>query len=167
MKRIILWLDQYFEESIMLTLLSVMLILMGLQVFMRYAVARSLSWPEEIIRYSFIWFVFIGISYSVKHNIHLKVDLLEMAIPRFKGVLLFLQDIVFFAFCVFMIRPALSGVGMLLRSGQSSAALGVPMWLVYTSLLLGFALTIFRFIQKWWRRLRARYSSGTGQEASA
>ena len=68
-----MWLDKHFEESIMLFLLSVMVILMGLQVFMRYVIARSLSWPEEIIRFGFIWFAFL----SFRRVYHFRLCCLE------------------------------------------------------------------------------------------
>lgn len=167
MMKIVRWLDKYFEESVMLVLLGTMLILMGLQVFMRYVLARSLSWPEEMIRFIFIWFVFIGMSYCVRENIHLRVDLLEIGVPRLKKALNVVQDLVFFAFCAYMIRPALAGIGMLMRNGQTSPAMDIPMSLVYASLLLGFVLTMLRFVQKWYRQLRAAFGRAPGQEANA
>ena len=40
-------------------------------------------------------------------------------------------------------------MGMLIASGQKSPAMGVPMYLVYISLMGGFLLTIVRMIQKY------------------
>ena len=163
----IAWLDKHFEESIMLVLLATMLALMGLQVFMRYVVARSLSWPEEVIRFSFIWFGFLGMSYCVRENIHIRVELLENALPRIKMALNVLQDVVFFAFCAYMIRPALSSIGMLWSNNQTSPALNIPMYLVYTSLLTGFILTPFRLIQKWYRQICSICGRRPQKEAQA
>lgn len=151
MKKVLLWLDKYMEECVMLVLLAGMVFLMGLQIFMRYVMKASLPWPEELIRYMFIWFVFLGISYGVRYNIHLRVDLLEIGLPKLKPFLNFLQDVVFFAFCLYMIRPAYAAVRALVRNGQTSAAMDMPMYLVYVSLLIGFALTTFRFVQKYVR----------------
>lgn len=149
MKKILLWLDKYLEECFMLLLLSAMVILMGLQIFMRYVLKASLAWPEEMIRYMFIWFVFLGVSYGVRYNIHLRVDLLEIGLPKLKPVLNVLQDMVFLAFCVYMVQPAYAGVRALIRNGQTSAAMDMPMYLVYMSLFIGFILAIFRFVQKY------------------
>ena len=167
MKKVILWLDKYFEESIMLVLLAAMLMLMGLQVFMRYIVARSLSWPEEMIRFSFIWFVFLGMSYCARESIHLRIDLLEGGIPRIKKALNVFQDVVFFVFCIYMIRPALSGIGMQWRNNQTSPALNIPMYLVYSSLFVGLILTLFRLIQKWLRRICAASGGAPQREDQA
>lgn len=80
--RLLRWLDKYFEESLMLILLAAMVCIMGLQVFMRYVMQNSLSWPEEMTRYMFIWFVFLGISYGIRNDIHIRVNLLETFFPK-------------------------------------------------------------------------------------
>ena len=41
--KILRWLDKYFEEVIVLSLLAIMVIIMGIQVFMRYAVNYTCS----------------------------------------------------------------------------------------------------------------------------
>ncbi len=54
MKKIIHWLDEYLEESLLVILLAAMTVIMGVQVFCRYALSMSLSWSEELTRYLFI-----------------------------------------------------------------------------------------------------------------
>ena len=80
-------------------------IIMGIQVFMRYVLAKSLPWPEELTRYLFIWFVFLGISYGIRYNIHIKVDIIETVFPKVKPFLIVIQDLLFLTFCIMMIRP--------------------------------------------------------------
>lgn len=156
MKKWLLWLDKNFEESIMVVLLGSMVVIMGVQVFMRYVLSNSLAWPEELTRYLFIWFVFLGISYGIKNNVHLKVDLLEVILPGCKQVLCLVQDLLFLVFCLIMVQPSLSGVSLLMDSGQTSPAMQVPMFLIYISLLAGFLLAIFRLLQKHALRLLNR-----------
>ena len=87
LKKTLSWLDQHLEEVIIIILLGLMVIIMGIQVFMRYVLAKSLPWPEELTRYLFIWFVFLGISYGIRYNIHIKVDIIETVFPnKSKGV---------------------------------------------------------------------------------
>lgn len=149
MKKIILWLDKHLEESIMLVLLSGIVVIMGVQVFMRYVLKNSLAWPEELTRYLFIWFVFLGMGYGIRYDIHIRVDLLEVICPQMKKLLYVIQDLLFLGFCIFMIRPSINGVMMMVRTGQTSAAMNLPIYYVYISLLAGFILSIFRFIQKY------------------
>ena len=51
------WLDENLEEFLMVALLIAMTVIMGIQVFARYALGASLSWSEELTRYLFIWSV--------------------------------------------------------------------------------------------------------------
>ena len=46
MKKAIHWLDEYFEEFLMVLFLAAMTIIMGIQVFSRYILGISLSWSE-------------------------------------------------------------------------------------------------------------------------
>lgn len=147
--KVLRWLDRHFEETIMLILLAMIVVVMGIQVVMRYGLKSSLVWAEELSRYFFIWFVFMGISYGVRQNIHIKVDIIETVFPRTKRILGVLQDIAFLVFSVYMIQPGFKAMGMLIASGQKSPAMGVPMYLVYISLMGGFLLTIMRMIQKY------------------
>ena len=45
------WLDENLEEFLMVALLIAMTVIMGIQVFARYALGASLSWSEELTRY--------------------------------------------------------------------------------------------------------------------
>lgn len=146
---ILKWLDKYFEESIMLVLLAIMVIVMGLQVFMRYILNSSLAWPEEFTRYCFIWFVFLGIGYGIRYDIHIRVNIFETFFPKIEKALRIIQDLVFLGFCLYMIKPAYSGILMMIKTGQHSPAMQVPMYVVYCSLLFGIALALFRLIQKY------------------
>ena len=42
--------DEYLEMGICVTLISVIAVVLGLQVFMRYVMQNSLSWSEELAR---------------------------------------------------------------------------------------------------------------------
>lgn len=67
-------LEKNFEEIILMTLLVLMSIVLGLQIVARYVFNNSLSWSEELVRYLFIWSTFLGIPYSIKKGISIRVD---------------------------------------------------------------------------------------------
>ena len=149
LKRFLLWLNDHLEETLSIILLGFIVVIMGLQIFMRYVLSKSLSWPEEISRYLFIWFVFLGISYGIKHDVHIKVNIIESLFPKIKTILMIIQDFLFLFFCVYMLRPGVNVLKRLIATGQTSPALNIYMYLVYASLLVGFTLAIFRFLQKY------------------
>lgn len=72
--RIVRWLDEHIEEVLLVAFSVVMVVVIAMQVFMRYVMDNSLSWSEELARFCFIWLVYIGISYGVKKQRHIKVD---------------------------------------------------------------------------------------------
>lgn len=66
--KILKWLDNYLELTVSVFLMSLMTVLIFLQVIMRYVMHNSLSWSEELARYTFVWLIYIAISYGSKLN---------------------------------------------------------------------------------------------------
>lgn len=147
--KVIKWLDDNLEEKLMSLFLWAIVVIMGIQVVMRYVFKSSLSWSEEVSRYLFVWMVFTGISYGVKTGSHMRIDMLEHFFPKLKKGLGFLADACFLAFAVFMIKPGIKVINAIKLSGQTSPAAGIPMHYVYTGLLIGFSLVVIRTIQKY------------------
>ncbi|VYU36934.1 TRAP transporter small permease subunit [Clostridium butyricum] len=144
------WLDNYFEELLMIILLILMTFIMGVQVCSRYMFNNSLSWSEEVTRYLFIWSGFISISYCTKKCISIKIEQFVEAFPK-KGRAIFkiinhtIELIFFFYLMPFSILYLKSSI----ESGQVSPACGIPMYLVQSAPLIGFSLAIIRIIQRW------------------
>ena len=147
--KVLKWLDKNFEEKAMSVILWAIVVIMFIQVIMRYVFKSSLAWSEEVSRYLFIWMVFTGISYGVKNGLHMKIDLLEYFVPKLKKPLGIIADLAFFIFTCYMIKPGINVVKAIKASGQTSPAGEVPMEIVYTSLLIGFTLVVIRIIQKY------------------
>jgi tripartite ATP-independent transporter DctM subunit len=49
-----------------------------LQVFCRYVLNSALSWPEEMARFAFVWFVFLGTALVTRRARHITIDM----VPR-------------------------------------------------------------------------------------
>lgn len=145
--KVIKWLDKYFEEVLMAILLTVIVLVMFVQVFLRYIVGHALSFPEELCRYVFIWLSFLGISYSIRCRNSLQIDILETLIPRIKPILNLVANIIFFGFCVVMIWQGVISVAQIYNYNQTSAAMALPMWIVYAAFLVGCILSVIRLIQ--------------------
>lgn len=149
-KKIFKWLNENFEEFIMSGLLWMIVLIMGLQIIMRYIFSKSLSWSEELSRYFFIWFTFLGISFAVYKNTHIRLDIIEMLVPKLKKFIEYTGDLIVIIFAGFMIIPGISVIKFLATTNQTSAAMEVPMYLVYFSLLLALILTLIRYFQKYY-----------------
>ena len=90
------WLDENLEEFLMVALLIAMTVIMGIQVFARYALGASLSWSEELTRYLFIWSGFISVSYCTKKCISIKIEqfvaIVQSGEPHDRTCLVFISD---------------------------------------------------------------------------
>ena len=142
------WLDKYFENTIAVILLVVMTAAIFLQVVSR-TFDYSIAWTEELARYCFIWLVYIGISFAVSRKSHIKIEAIAMLIDeKEKKYLSLFSDFVFLAFSVVILFKSTQMVANLYYLGQTSPALGLPMWIVYLAGPVGFALTSIRLIQQ-------------------
>ncbi|WP_070120897.1 TRAP transporter small permease [Bacillus marinisedimentorum] len=141
------WLDRYFEEVLLVLFTTVMVSVIFLQVIMRL-MDNSLSWSEELARYAFIWLVYIGISYGVKKQRHIKVDVMLVLLKeRGRIILTIFANILFLIFAIFVINYGYQIATKLLAFGQQSPALHIPMGLVYMATPIGMGLTVIRLIQ--------------------
>jgi TRAP-type C4-dicarboxylate transport system permease small subunit len=142
------WLDENFEKYILFLLTLVLVVVVFIQVFMRYVMDNSLSWSEELARYCFIWLIYIGISYAVKHKRHISVDAaLLLFKDKAKIFISIISNVLFLIFCVYVVIYGYGIASQLLAFGQTTPALQVPTGLVYLAPPVGMALAGIRLIQ--------------------
>lgn len=143
--KVLKWLDEHFEEYILIALSIFTVVIIFSQVVMRYVFNSSLSWSEEIARYGFIWLIYIGVSYGVKKRKHLRVDAITMLFEE-KGTAV-IKMIANILFLIFALVIAYYGLDIVTKITRESAALQIPMEYVYASLAFGMILTSIRLIQ--------------------
>ena len=159
--KVLSWLDKHFEETIMIAIVWIATAVSTLQVVMRYVFTNSLSWPEELNRYLFIWFSYLALSYSVRYDCHTRIDIFETLIPKLKKPLGVVCDVGFAPFCIYMIQPGWNVISQLIESGQTSSAMRLPMYIVYLALFCGLILSLIRLVQKYVLKFMGR---GKGKE---
>jgi TRAP-type C4-dicarboxylate transport system permease small subunit len=143
------FLDETLEETLLVALLAAMTFLIGLQVFMRYVMEASLTWSEELARYLFIWATYIGVSYGVRLQAHIRVTAWsDMLPPRGRIWLRILIHLIFAGFAGLVIWEGAKLTSKIHGFGQTSSSLGIPMAYVYAAPAVGFALVILRIAQQ-------------------
>ncbi|MDO5666671.1 MAG: TRAP transporter small permease [Alcaligenaceae bacterium] len=143
------FLDKHLEESILVLLLSLMSILIGVQVFMRYVLNDSLTWSEELARYCFIWATYIGVAYGVRENAHIYVEAVTNRLPElYQRYAAILSHIIFIFFAVLVMKEGYALSMKVFKFGQTSSSLSIPMGYIYLAPTVGFALVVLRLIQK-------------------
>jgi TRAP-type C4-dicarboxylate transport system permease small subunit len=161
------WLDEHFEETILIVLLVAITFLTGLQVLMRRAFNSPLSWSEELCRYCFMWSGFIGVAYCIRKRCEVQIDTFLNLFAGWKrqamvilgeSVCLFMYSAFFYATAV-IIRKAVA-------SRQISPAIGIPNYVIYAGALLAFGLAVLRQAQNLVRDLADIFRSVPAPERS-
>ena len=90
--KVLRWLDEWAEEFCVSIMLSLLILLLGTEVFSRFLLSKSFSWIEELCRYLFVWASYLGVAIAVKRKEQLRVlmlmDTLEKHFPRLVKVCL-------------------------------------------------------------------------------
>lgn len=124
-----------FGDAVML----LMIFCCVLQVVTRFVFNDSLTWTEELARFSFIWVSFLGAALCVEQDSHARISILSDALPKV------LQSALYYAGHVIVIICSgvmiWQGVKLLdTVSVQTSPMLGIPMSVFYGAAPVGAVL---------------------------
>jgi TRAP-type C4-dicarboxylate transport system permease small subunit len=150
------YINDHLEEFFIIPLMFLMSIIIFIQVIMRYAFQNSLVWSEELSRYMFVWLIYFAVSYTARHEKHIRIDAaINMYPKKLRPYIEILSEIIVLAFSVFVAVTAITVYQKIAWSGQLSPAMRIPMQFVYAAPLLGFIVTAIRQIQCILRRIKA------------
>ncbi|MBQ6360364.1 MAG: TRAP transporter small permease [Lachnospiraceae bacterium] len=143
------WLDEHFEEVILVVLLILIACIELIQVIFRnISAVEALTWPEEFCRFCWIWSVFISLPYTIRKGsmlrVNVLVDMTPMVIRKIVNIAVDLINTVVMAVLLYHSWSVVQGVK---ETGEASPAMTWPMWIIYIVLLIGFALGAVRGIQ--------------------
>lgn len=95
----------------------------------------NFTWIEELIRYLFVWIVFLGIGVVYKSKEHAQVELLQHYLPKkLKGKVLVLIEIINSSLFLFLM---IYGWRILkFTSQQISASMGLNMTIIYSAVFV-------------------------------
>lgn len=95
----------------------------------------NFTWIEELIRYLFVWVVFLGIGIVYKAQGHAKVEILQSFLPeKWKKIVTALVEVINSVLFVFLIFYGANILKFI--SQQISPSLGINMTLIYVSVLV-------------------------------
>jgi len=154
MKRILKFIDDKFEEIIGTTVLAVVVTLVFLGVVLRLVFTSGLPWQEELSRFGFVFVCYLGASYGVKSNDHIRITFVVEALPKAaRKVLRVITDIVWIGFNVFIVIIAMNLHQHMKNFLGESGILKIPLHYVFLTIPVGFALLTLRLIQEFIRDL--------------
>jgi len=143
------WLDEHFEEAIIIFLLVVISVVELMQVVCRNVPGiPALSWAEEMARYAWIVTVFISLPYTIRTSSTLRVTALVEAFPwKVYNVINVVVDLITAAALGILAWTSITVIGQVQAGGSVSPAMQIPMWIMYVIIFIGFALGALRAIQ--------------------
>lgn len=126
-------------------LLLVMTILISWQVFARYVMGNSLTFSEEVARFSMVWLTMLGAAYAYRHGSLISVELLsDYAGKNLKRIL---RIIVALASCLFAWVLLKEGFNITERvATQTAPSTQVSMAWLYGAVPAGAALVLINGI---------------------
>ncbi len=146
MKKLLSIYDE-IEEKLLVFSLAFTVVLIFVQVVMRYVFNQSLSWSEELARYIFVWQCWLGVSFAFKHNAHISVDILHDALgPKGKIIIRIISLTITFLFSAFLAVEGFKLVGTMMSRGTVSSGLRIPLSVVYVSLPFSSVMVCIRLI---------------------
>ena len=154
MKRILKFIDDKFEEVIGTVILGVVVTLVFLGVVLRLVFTSGLPWQEELSRFGFVFVCYLGASYGMKTDDHIRITFVADALPkRVRKILRVITDIIWIAFNVFVV---IVSIDYYLRQRDFlglSGILKIPLHYVFLTIPVGFAMLTLRLIQQYIQRL--------------
>ena len=162
-KKILTHLDKNFERYIMAFLLAVLVCAVSYDVIMRYVFNNGQAFVQEFSRYTMLYITFLGISYGVRYTAHLRADFIPAIFPKTKKAYDLFGDIVMIVFGLLLIIYGWPKIMSIIDTGQASAVLRFPTWLLYFGLWIGWVLAMGRFFQKYFLKAY-RFRHGIEEE---
>jgi C4-dicarboxylate transporter DctQ subunit len=133
------------EENFCGTALLATTLIIFVNVIMRYFLGHSITWAEESVRYLMIWIAFIGGSICFRKGVHVSIDFfLEIAPRKFQVYIVATVTVISMVFTGIMSYYGVKLVMFIMKSGQVTPALSLPMWIPYLAIPIGFVLMSMR-----------------------
>ncbi|MDT0643542.1 TRAP transporter small permease [Zunongwangia sp. F363] len=130
--------------GILVLLMAIMVVAVLWQVFSRYVMQSPSSITEELARYLLIWIGILGAAYAAGQQAHLSINLLEEKLDAVNRKRLRIGiNILIIFFCITVL--IIGGGNLVYVSydlGQRSAALEIPLYIVYFVIPLSGVLII-------------------------
>lgn len=145
----------------MIVVLAFMTLLTFVQVVLRYGFGSSLVWSLEATTYAFAWLVLVGMSYGVRTEAHIAVDLLTSRLsPPVARAVAGVALACGLAYCALMIYGSGTLVERLLALGNDARDIPLPRWALTAIMPAAFVLLALRLVQAGLPALRGGGAAG-------
>ena len=147
--KVLKWLDDHFEEALLVVLLVLIACINMWQVIVRnLEFIDPLTWAEEFSRFCWIASVFISLPYTIRKGSMLRVSVLLDLLPQaVRNTFNILVDFITTASMGLLLFYSFECVRNQIERAETSPAMLWPMWIVYSTMIVGFGLGVLRGLQ--------------------
>lgn len=136
------YLDSFIKSVVAFSIFLIMAIIC-IQVFYRFALNDARPWPEEVSRFLMIWALFVGGAYAFLDREHASITYLSSRLPKRASIII---DVINHALIILFLAAIIyGGVQQMLRlGGHTTGALGISRAIPYAAIpVSGFIYTAF------------------------
>jgi TRAP-type C4-dicarboxylate transport system permease small subunit len=138
--------DYRVEDYFALGIFWILAIVVFGQFFTRYFLGFSFAWTEEGARYLLVCVAFLGSVMAVRRNSHIYVEFFYRYLPRRVGrAVVTGVDLLRIVFMIVGVRLGITIVPRTMNNYLSTVR--IPLAVIYSVVLLGFTLMLFRSVQ--------------------
>ena len=137
-----------FEEYLLIGTLVFNVLLIFSQILMRTIFNYSLSWPEELSRYIFIWQTWLGTSIALKYKQHIRVEILINFLKKIKNKkkLEVLVNLIWIGFSIFLLYAGILLSKSMIARNVLSSGMRIPLVFTYSCLPISSLIVLIRLI---------------------
>lgn len=145
MKKLINFLNK-LEEITLVSMFCVMVLIIFVQVVMRYVFNNSLSWSEELGKFIFVWISWVGISIGARKNEHIKITMLtDKLSPKMSHIINIVSEMVVMSICFVTVFYGISLI--ISQANIYFAGIKISMSWGYLSVVFGCIIMMLRNIE--------------------
>lgn len=133
------------EEILASIAISITVLVVIVNVVLRYGFGFVVPWSEELSVICFIWAVYLGISSCYKHKLHMGVDVVVAMLPE-KAKIPFRLCVSVFLLALNILMAVLS-YQYLMLSNKVTPVMGVSYFVINGVLLLCFSLMVIHTVR--------------------
>ncbi len=135
-----------FEVALSAAFLTVTVLVVIINVILRYGFKSGLFWVEEVATVSFIWSVFVGVAAAYRHKMHIGIDLITSLFPeRVRELLSIIINLLMVLINGYIVY--LSFLFIQANRLKRTPVLNVPAMYVNAAITVGFGLMTVHAVQ--------------------
>lgn len=142
---LLLRISRFIEDSVMVTLVSIMILVAGSQIILRNFFDTGFGWSDPLLRVMVLWVGLVGAMAATRERRHISIDVLSRFLPlRGKQLSGIITDL--FSSVVTALLAWHSAQFVIMEyQGGAEAFIGVPAWACEAIMPFGFAVMALRF----------------------